>query len=156
MSEDLTTEEESALMQVAQVLFGAEWADSTHTHIDALVQKGYLVRLPPAEGGGVAITRKGIDLIADDGECDHAKQPDTVKFSDLLDHPTLYLMCPSLAEMPVRLIAGQRLDNGDLTAYRKDAGGEWIDVARDAPRDDLRAALLGEAQRAVNRMESWE
>jgi hypothetical protein len=78
-------------------------------------------------------------------------------FSDLLEHPDLYLMCPSLAKMPIRLIAGERLNNGSLTAYRTDAaGGEWIDVARDAPHDDLRAALLREAQLAINRMEGWQ
>ena len=81
---------------------------------------------------------------------------DRLTFSDLLDHPDLYLAYPQLAKLAARLVEDERLANGAVTAYRSDgSGSEWIEVASAASNKDLHRALLYEAQLAINRMEGW-
>lgn len=76
-------------------------------------------------------------------------------FGELIHHPEVFLLYPSLTKLAVKLVAGRCLANGDLTSYRTDtAGREWIEVARDASHDALRMALLREMQLAINRMET--
>jgi hypothetical protein len=72
---------------------------------------------------------------------------------DFLHHPDLFLACPELATLPVRLFNVSTLNDGALAAYRENENGcGWIEVALSAPEKNLRGAVMGAVQRAIQRL----
>lgn len=63
MPDDLTAEEESALLEVAKAILVGGWENIAEAHLEALTKKGYLQRQPTSEGEKISILERGIDLI---------------------------------------------------------------------------------------------